>query len=516
MRNIWVSSLESLLMIGTGIPTAVFGYSDAVNPLAPPIDQVNARFGVIESEISRLQQIGDFATAAAMSGNLQHFKDELAGAAPSNVPGPELDVIGVYTGQATNEPQPPGTVTVHLQASDRPFVLGLGGAVPTNWSLQLDAGVQLQKVILSPYSQVVLNPPPNVPVEEATNGPGWFGIDKDWALYPAVAQTLYAMTDLPLSSFQGSYNYSGQPFQIGPNNADWRAQRVLREMNGLYDQATAYHRAQQRNAASSLEFSTLLFDPSNFPFAPDAIATSITPLGKLHGPTIPLNPGLQKLTLDPASGKYYGLGYSDKVVEVDPATGQQTEISRAGTEVQDVDWLQGAAFDTKRNRLVIASLGSEGWFISYSPATQQWSTIASLEQVDLQGLTYRPADDCFYGLTLAGGGAIPGIYRYDANCAFLDELDLSAPLPASSGPYGGFQITMAGDSVAVLTPPRADLYRPELDPQSLIYLIDPDTGEVTYSETFSVPEPINGLPAIGCMVLAQRRKRRTRTPNAGA
>src|SRR5207302_1897457 len=64
------------------------GYSDATNPLAPAGDQVQARFAVIQQEITRLQQIGDIATATAYSTSLQHFTNELAGIAPSDVPSP--------------------------------------------------------------------------------------------------------------------------------------------------------------------------------------------------------------------------------------------------------------------------------------------------------------------------------------------------------------------------------------------------------------------------------------------
>ena len=66
--------------------------------------------------MDRLRSAGQSADADRLAAALQHFRDQLAGNAPSQVAGPELDVVGVYD---------PGKVTVNVGPTDRPVVLAL-------------------------------------------------------------------------------------------------------------------------------------------------------------------------------------------------------------------------------------------------------------------------------------------------------------------------------------------------------------------------------------------------------
>src|SRR5213075_249701 len=83
------------------------------NPFAPTLDQVQARFARIQMEVDRLRAAGLNSAADAMGQNLQHFKDELAGRAPSLIAGEELDGVSVHAA---------GNVTVRVHATGRPIV----------------------------------------------------------------------------------------------------------------------------------------------------------------------------------------------------------------------------------------------------------------------------------------------------------------------------------------------------------------------------------------------------------
>src|SRR4051794_26916539 len=152
------------------------------NPFAAAADQVGARFSTIQSEIDRLTALSQATEANAMRAQLQHFKDELGGAAPSNQSGPSLDIVECYQGAGDNGVGS-GTASVHLNATDRPVTLALGSYRPVTWNLALDPGAQLQKVILTSYEtpSVINGLPPGVPVVIAK---AYVGHGFDYESYP--------------------------------------------------------------------------------------------------------------------------------------------------------------------------------------------------------------------------------------------------------------------------------------------------------------------------------------------
>src|SRR5687767_10677811 len=101
--------LLSLLLITASLPAAA-ATSPQNNPFAPTMDQIDARFGRIEQEVQRLRAAGQKAEADQMAADLQHFRDLLAGSAPSRATGPQLDLVGTYD---------PGTVNVNVAPTDR-------------------------------------------------------------------------------------------------------------------------------------------------------------------------------------------------------------------------------------------------------------------------------------------------------------------------------------------------------------------------------------------------------------
>jgi len=175
------------------------------------------------------------------------------------------------------------------------------------------------------------------------------------------------------------------------------------------------------------------------------------------------------------------------VSQLDLATGKMTALPTIQSGLPTLSWPCGLTFDTKRNQLIVSSLGGDGFLYAYSLQSKQWSMLSNLRGTDLQALTYSAADDSFYGLTTSS--LRPGLVHFDASGTALSQVQLSQPIPGGSqGSSWPDQLVAVGDQLAVITPPTVDLYEPEILPQARFFLINPKTGLVNYSGTI-VPEP---------------------------
>lgn len=76
----------------------------------------------------------------------------------------------------------------------------------------------------------------------------------------------------------------------------------------------------------------------------------------------------------------------------------QTATRLIARDVPEISWAMGIAYDTKRDRLLLATLGGEGFLYSYKPDDDAWSLIASLENVDLTAIAYYEPLDRILGL----------------------------------------------------------------------------------------------------------------------
>jgi hypothetical protein len=90
----------------------------------------------------------------------------------------------------------------------------------------------------------------------------------------------------------------------------------------------------------------------------------------------------------------------------------------------DLSWLMGATFDSNRNRFVLATLVGEGALYSVNPATNAFGSIRSLNNIDLTGIAYSPANDRLYGV--GGPGRASTLYEFDNTGMLLrsDRIDI--------------------------------------------------------------------------------------------
>ena len=154
-------------------------------------------------------------------------------------------------------------------------------------------------------------------------------------------------------------------------------------------------------------------------------------------------------------GFYYGI-YWDKVYRVNGATGVAEKLELpAGLE--PLSWPLGITFDSKRNRVLVVSIGGEGFLYAYSVATGQWSIVASMQNHDFDSLLYDPASDLIYAASPTG------ITKINASGQVLGHIpvrQIADPLGSSTyatmhlGP-GGYhsEMVLMGDKIALLLEP---------------------------------------------------------------
>ena len=109
-----------------------------------------------------------------------------------------------------------------------------------------------------------------------------------------------------------------------------------------------------------------------------------------HSPKLKSVIGQRDVAIAP-DGKTYeltatGIQVSDRV------SGQQ-EIYPLPDSFPKLSWATDLAYDSKRNLVAVVSYGGEGYFYRFDAYHRRWLDVKSLNNIDLQSLTYDPIFD---------------------------------------------------------------------------------------------------------------------------
>ena len=200
-----------------------------------------------------------------------------------------------------------------------------------------------------------------------------------------------------------------------------------------------------------------------------------------------LPPNVSCLAIDPKGPKYYTIS-GHGVAELDLNAGKLMSFE-VDDELPTLSWPCGLTFDTKRRRLLLASLGGVGYLYSFEPDRKRWSVLTDMANIDLCALTYAADEDCLYGVGMPRGseGPIDTIRKFDPQGAPIGQLALSKPMQ-SAAHQQKVQIVAVGQQLVLLGSPYLDSNgREELAGHCLV--VNRETGEVLYSNEYrSEPE----------------------------
>lgn len=274
---------------------------------------------------------------------------------------------------------------------------------------------------------------------------------------------------MELSSFQGSYRGSpDKPF-------------VVDRIQDAPMLSSDYPQPTPLSELPKLNFKALHFTHGRYPHQVQTAYGDFTLGGPKPDTLQPVPNRITQLAFDPVGQKCYGLSAHD-IFEVSVDENKATEMD-LGLDVPRLSWPCGIAFDTKRDRLLVASLAGEGYLYVYQPTSGKWKVLSSLHNLDLAALEYSRSEDALFGIAQPHGEAAkPVLYQFNAKGAIVKKTELSAPmLPGSlgRGPVGSPVQIVAVEKylVMIASPSRLSPSR-HTQPEGRMYLIDPKTGKV--------------------------------------
>lgn len=137
-------------------------------------------------------------------------------------------------------------------------------------------------------------------------------------------------------------------------------------------------------------------------------------------------------------------------------------------------------FDAKRGRLLLSSLGSEGFLYAYDIDAEAWSLVSSMKGVNTQGLAWCRDDDCLYALSADHGDRTKhSLLKLTATGAVVETVKLGDGLP-NLGHHPRIQLIPV-DGKVVLLAAGEPVESGREKPPTHSYLIDPKTGTIEYS-----------------------------------
>jgi hypothetical protein len=456
--------------------------------------QLELKFSEIQPEIDRLEREGHAVEAQRMSQSLDQFRRQFTQPfRPLDPQKAELHVIGVYEGQLPggqprqHRQHPQGLVEVSVDYTGAPIILALCAYEPVKWRIAVADGTTVREVIVTGYyAQEVAGLDAKVPVRDLSRpggrGPHFYAYRRDDESYRNAARTLGELTGLGVATFQGIYGYRGQPFIVGPANQDWVAQNVEFHVELLHRDATRHARAVARDQMRSVRFEAML----RVGIGRHAHASSygrFTPSGPIQGSLTKLPPNVNHIAVDPKEKKAYVIqGHEVGSLNLGDERITTLEIDKG---LEELSWPCGLAFDSKRRRLILTSLGGEGHIYCFDVDKGKWSSLGSMNNIDLLGLCYSPEEDLFYGIHRphSEGKQRLSLLVLDDKGVIVGNQATDVEAIGRPGPGGvPVQAAAVGKQVALLVAAPDD-EPPEVEQPSLGtgYLVNPRTGKVIYS-----------------------------------
>lgn len=514
-RSVWFG--VALAFCGAWLPMAA-----AQPPGQPPGARLQRRFAEIELELQRLKAVGREAEAAPLADELARLRSALEGDyRPTPSDQPEVHLVGLQAGSTA----PPGLLTgpdrftrgyavVRVTSTEAPVVLALTSNQPVHWQLELAEGVKLSAVALSGHMRSSIGGLPAEALlyecsgqtrhEEAFHAQPWNGPQ-----FPEIAKRMGWLTGCRLRTALNADRYLGQPLVVGPENAEWRQQRLLPAIEALARKATEFDRADRFAKVAELRFEGVFYTLRSahqhgyYGHGEYAAATAeFTAAGPIESTMRPLDPNVRQVIHDSKENTRFALTQNGELVVYDPLAEEQQQPVPLGGELVNGYQMGAMTFDPLRRRIVVAERHQPFRLAAYRLDDAQWEVLGPLEQ-PLAGLIYSPELDQLFGVTAVerhqaeqeeqqaastGQPLSPGavILRIDAQGKVVDTIRPSVRLGTTFEEPRGTALCLAKGLLVLLPPPKRGAWESAEHP---LVIIDPATKDIVYSGRM---QPHNG------------------------
>lgn len=445
----------------------------------------------VQRRIDVLEKNGEGRLATALDLNLRTFISQReARDYPVSLKAPEVHWVGLY--QATNDS--PGPVHVRVSYTGAPIVLVLTAYDRVLWNVRIDEDVQIETVIISGYKeQWIEGLPETVKIEnhsgrESKEKP-FYAHSRNDGSFRQGADRIRELSGRPVVTFQGSYGYSGEPFVVGPKSSDWRTQHIIARLVPLHEDSTQEERRLARQAAQEIKFTGLFVSGGEGPSGRGAKASwgSFTANGPLKDQHLKLPQVFSHVAVDSKSKKWFAI-FRHGLVGFEPSSKELTYIPKMPFELPELSHPCGLAFDEKRQRLLVCSLGGKGFLYSFDTTAKEWSLLGSMNNVDALAMAWSPIEDCLYTISADRRDRTRyALVRMTMSGIITREVLLGREIP-NLGHMPNCQLIPHKEKMVLLAPGPLVGAQRHGRPATHCYLMNPLTGAVDYATELQ-PQP---------------------------
>jgi hypothetical protein len=458
----------------------VFSADDFVTLLDArlPSDRLGEMFTAVRNRIAELRRQNRLDEAAEMQADLYGITTKPQGPY-ANDGQRQLHFVGLNQGVCREdlvesiEGEPLGNAVVRLTYQHAPIVLCLSAYNPVKWQVEIESGVQLERVIVAGiFPQEVVGIPTQVPIEGHLSGD-----DEHYRFhaYDAcnqlnnVAARLKTLTGLQTTTYQGAYRYES-PFVIGPQNRQWADQMIAKTLEPLYREATKSQRDRLVKQLVQSTFPELHVTPPDDHGKVQASLADFTVFGPYIDTMWPLERMASRFAFVEHVPEF--IVWQDGLHTIDRQNGavlpfRATNLDGLGSNA----WL---AYDSKRKRLLL--WGNNLYAVNLS--TREGSLVRE-GNPGIHGFCYSPAEDRLItvGPSRRFSKSIRALKSFDHRGVEQSSLELSPPISDCDGDRDIMMVPVGGKIALMPLPIQGDP-NDGSGPSSLTFIIDPLTGHV--------------------------------------
>jgi len=396
------------------------------------------------------------------------------GASAPVPPGPddELHVVALYQGNTkTGDMLHGGKASLKVDRPSKNVTLVVSAYHSITWDITLTPKTKLEKVILTGYERQAANAPGGVEVVKYYRESremldyAHFHYNIEGGRFRSSVQELFRFTEREIASFQGMNTFDPKkPIVVDAHQKD---ERLLSD----------FPKVEPAKNLPKIKFQAVRSVPDRF--GASYSFGDFTAAGPENDSLAPLPKGINRIAFDLTGKKYYGMD-AHNVYEVDLEKAKSTKMD-PGLNVPRMSWMGGITYDTKRERLLVATFGGGGILYSYTPKTGVWAALSELKGAVSAGMAYHPADDTIYAFKFElGDERATTLSKINAQGAVVKTVEVGAPMfpgVIGRGP-NQTQLVSMGDHIAILiqTERRGSESREKLE--SFLFILDPKTDKV--------------------------------------